>query len=62
MVSCGMESTRGTTVSGPASAPQKIGKYEVIREIGFKRRGSKIVRAVTAAIKVARARRRKASG
>ena len=34
MVSCGMEISRATTVPGLAPVPQKIGKYEVIREIG----------------------------
>jgi eukaryotic-like serine/threonine-protein kinase len=34
MVSCGMEISRATTVSGLTSVPQKIGKYEVIRELG----------------------------
>ena len=34
MVSCGMEISRATLVSGPVPVPQKIGKYEIIREIG----------------------------
>ena len=34
MVSCGMEQTRAATGSGLGPAPQKIGKYEVISEIG----------------------------
>jgi hypothetical protein len=34
----------------------------MIRELGFQRRGSKIVAAVTSAIRSARARRKKASG
>jgi serine/threonine protein kinase len=34
MVSCGMENARAMTVSGPGPLPQKIGKYEVISELG----------------------------
>ena len=34
MVSCGMENTRPPPLSGLAPAPQKIGKYEIISEIG----------------------------
>jgi len=34
MVSCGMEISRATTASGLTAVPQKIGKYEVISELG----------------------------
>jgi serine/threonine protein kinase len=34
MVSCGMEISRATTVSGLTVVPQKIGKYEIISELG----------------------------
>ncbi len=34
MVSCGMEISRATTASGLTAVPQKIGKYEIISELG----------------------------
>ena len=34
MVSCGMDVSRARTVPGPLSALQKIGKYELIKELG----------------------------
>jgi serine/threonine protein kinase len=34
MVSCDMEISRATTASGQTAVPQKIGKYEIISELG----------------------------
>lgn len=34
MVSCGMEISRATTASGMTAVPQKVGKYEIISELG----------------------------